>query len=134
MLALPPPAPGAMTFSFAAARRLLSPRAAPRRGIFLLISAGLAAIVAVFAVVLLDSRADARRAADAAETNLATALARDLDRNVELLDLSIQAARDSWADPRVRALEPDLRQMVVFDHSASARYIDAILVLSLIHI
>ncbi len=117
-----------MTPSITAAFRVLSPRAAPRRGLFLLISSAVVAIVAVFAIVIFDSRADARRAAEAAETNLATALAQDMDRNVELLDLSIQAARDSWADPRVRALDPELRQMVVFDHSATARYIDAILV------
>ncbi len=118
-----------MTPSITAAFRVLSPRTTPRRGLFLLISSAVLAIAAVFAVVISDSRADARRAAEAAETNLTTALAQDMDRNVELLDLSIQAARDSWANPRVRALDPELRQMVVFDHSATARYIDAILVL-----
>lgn len=118
-----------MTLSITAALPSSSPHVGPRRGLFLLISSAVIAIVAVFAVVISDSRADARRAAEAAETNLATALARDMDRNVELLDLSIQAARDSWADPRVRALDPKLRQMVVFDHSATARFIDAILVL-----
>lgn len=117
-----------MTVSTEEAHRPSS-RAAPRRGLFLLIGGAVAAIVAVFVVVLADSRVDTRHAAAAAEVNLATALARDLDRNVELLDLSIQAARDSWSDPRVRALDPEMRQLVVFDHSATARYIDAILVL-----
>jgi diguanylate cyclase (GGDEF)-like protein len=93
-----------------------------------MIAAALAAIGVVFVVLACDGRADARRAAESAEANLATALARDLDRNVELLDLSIQAARDGWADPRVRALDPAMRQLVVFDHSASAEFIDAILV------
>ncbi|WP_237479441.1 sensor domain-containing diguanylate cyclase [Lichenibacterium dinghuense] len=120
--------PADMTPHLRAAFRLLSPGTAPRRGLFLSISLAVVAIVAVFAVVIVDARADARRSAEAAEVNLATALARDMDRNVELLDLSIQAARDSWADPRVRALDPELRQLVLFDHSASARYIDAILV------
>ena len=117
-----------MILPFTAAIRLLTLGAAPRRGLFLLISSAVAAIVVVFAVVLADSRADARRAAEAAEGNLTTALARDLDRNVELLDLSIQAARDAWSDPRIRALDPELRQLVVFDHSATASFIDAILV------
>ncbi len=88
----------------------------------------LAAICAIFAVVMLDARAEARHAAEISSVNLATALAQDLARNVEVLDLSIEAARDAWPDPRVRALPPDLRQMLVFDHSATARHIDAILV------
>ena len=112
-----------------AALRLLSPGSAPRRGLFLALSAAVVGIAALFGVVLMDARSDARRAAEISSSNLATALAQDIERNVELLDLSIQAARDSWADPRVRAMEPELRKLVIFDHSATARYIDAILVI-----
>ncbi len=117
-----------MTFSTEAASRRLSFQSLPRRGLFLLIGAAVAAILVVFAVVLVGARDDARRTAGEAEMNLATALARDMDRSVELLNLSIEAARDAWSDPRVRALDPALRQMVVFDHSATARSIDAILI------
>ena len=117
-----------MTLSSEAASRRLFLRALPRPGLFLLIGAAVAAIIVVFTVVLAGARDDARRTAALAEMNLATALARDMDRSVELLNLSIEAARDSWSDPRVRALDPAMRQMVVFDHSATARYIDAILI------
>lgn len=118
-----------MNRSLRAALHLLSPGSSPRRGLFLALSGAVLAIAALFGVVLMDARSDARRAADVSGSNLATALAQDIDRNVELLDLSVQAARDAWSDPRVRGLNPELRQLVVFDHSATARHIDAILVI-----
>ena len=108
----------------------LSLGAMPGRGLLLAMSAALLAICGIFAVVMADARSDARRVAEAFGLNLATALAQDMARNVELLDLSIQAARDSWDDARVRNLAPDLRQLVVFDHSASAQYIDSIVVIA----
>lgn len=118
----------AMASWFSNIATLSSPERFPRRGVFLLMTTALAAICAIFVVVMLDARADARRGAETSSVNLATALAQDLARNVEVLELSIEAARDAWPDPRVRALAPDLRQMLVFDRSATARHIGAILV------
>ena len=123
------PMPRARTW-IAKVSGVLSLRAIPGRGHLLAMSAALFAICGIFAVVMADARSDARRVAEAFGVNLATALAQDMARNVELLDLSIQAARDSWADPRVRALASDLRQSVVFDHSATAQYIDSVLVIA----
>ena len=117
-----------MTFSLSAALHLLSPGAVPRRGLFVMMASAMVGICAVFVVVMVDSRADAGRTAASAEMNLTTVLAQDIDRDIEVLDLSVQAARDAWTNPRVRALDAPLRQLVVFDRLASARYIDAILV------
>ncbi len=86
------------------------------------------AIALVFGVLLWDSRSDARRTAEVSGSNLATALAQDIGRNLELLDLSIQSARDSWQLPKVQDLDPELRNLVIFDRAATARYIDSILV------
>lgn len=102
---------------------------APHRGLFTLMILGLFAICAIFAVLMAEARDDARRRTEASGGNLATALAQDLARNIELLDLSVEAARDGWVNPQVRMLSPDLRQMIIFDQSAKAQYIDAILVL-----
>jgi len=99
----------AMASWFSKVPILSSPKSSSRGGVFLLMITALAAICGIFAVVMLDARADARRAAKASGINLATALAQDLARNVEVLDLSIEAARDAWLDARVRALAPDLR-------------------------
>lgn len=101
----------------------------PRRGSFIALGAGVLAIAVVFGVLLWDLRVDAGKAAKVSEANLATALAQDLGHNFELLDLSIQAARDAWLDAEIRDLDPDMRNRVIFDHSATARYIDAILVI-----
>lgn len=108
---------------------LPSLRAVPRRGLFVLMGLAVAAICAVFAVVVIDARSDARRAAETSELNLATALARDIDHTLERLDQSIQAARDAWSDPRVRALDPDLRRLAVFGNIATARQIDRVLII-----
>ena len=102
---------------------------APRRGLFTLMILGLIAICAIFALLMAEARDDAHRRTEASSTNLATALAQDLARNIELLDLSVQAARDGWINPQIRTLSSDLRQLVMFDQSAKAQYIDAILVL-----
>ena len=101
----------------------------PRGGLFTLMILGLFAICAIFALLMAEARNEARQRTEASSANLATALAQDLDRNIELLDLSIQAARDGWLNPQIRTLSSDLRQLVMFDESAKAHYIDAILVL-----
>lgn len=114
-----------MPFKFSAA---LPRSASPGQCLVVLMVLTLAAMCAVFALVMIEGRANVRRVAEMSELNLATALAQDLARNVEALDLSLQAARDSWNDPRVQALDAELRQLVIFDHSATASYIHAVLV------
>ncbi len=79
--------------------------------------------------LLIDAHRQARRDADRSIDNVASALGFDLFRNVELLDLSIQAVVEGWSNDEVRALKPSLRREVLFDHSASARHFGPILVL-----
>ena len=79
--------------------------------------------------LLIDAHEQARRAADRSVDNVAAALGFDLFRNVELLDLSIQAVIEGWSNDEVRALKPSLRREVLFDHSAAARHFGPILVL-----
>ncbi len=78
--------------------------------------------------LLIDAHQQARRDAGRSVDNVAAALAFDLFRNVELLDLSIQAVVEGWSNDEVRALKPSLRRQVLFDHSTAARHFGPILV------
>ena len=86
-------------------------------------------VCATCGILLVDAHQQARRDAGRAVDNVAAALAFDLFRNVELLDLSIQAVVEGWSNDEVRALKPSLRRQVLFDHSTAARHFGPILVL-----
>ncbi|BCZ84400.1 hypothetical protein PTKU64_80750 [Paraburkholderia terrae] len=61
--------------------------------------------------------------------NLALIAERDIERNLELYALSLQAVVDGVRDPEVMALPPRLRAQVLFDRATTARDLGAILVL-----
>jgi diguanylate cyclase (GGDEF)-like protein len=78
--------------------------------------------------VLLEARrATEARAAEVA-TSLASSLRSDIARNVESLDLSLQAVVNNLQLPDLVRLSPEMRQHVLFDHSSTARYLTSILV------
>ncbi len=68
------------------------------------------------------------RAGEAA-TSLVAALSSDISRNIETLDLSLQAVVDNLKYPGIDKIDPNLRQLVLFDRSATARHLGTILVL-----
>ena len=61
--------------------------------------------------------------------NIGAALAQDINRNIELYDLSLRAAIDGLKLPGVSRLSPELRRAIIFDGSASARDLGALIVL-----
>ncbi len=91
-----------------------------RRLLVALMATALLAICLIFVSVMGDARKDVGGAVTISAGNLAGAVAHDVDRNIELLDLSLQAVTTSWSNPTVQALTPALRDMLLFDHSASA--------------
>jgi PAS domain S-box-containing protein len=74
-------------------------------------------------IVLLDARNDAARQAEQAASNIASAVAQDLARNIELFDLSLQAVNDGLQLPDIWTLSPQIRNMVLFDRATHARYL-----------
>lgn len=54
---------------------------------------------------------------------LALSLEREVSRNIDLIDLSIQATIDGVAQPTVMALPPPLQEQLLFSRAAAARYI-----------
>jgi diguanylate cyclase (GGDEF)-like protein len=97
-----------------------------------LIAFGVVATVglcAILALVLWGERADEIQKATRAEANIVAAISSDIDRNLELYDLSIQAVIDGLKAPDVAKLSPQTRQLLLFDRSATAKDLGSIFVL-----
>ena len=83
---------------------------------------------AVCGWILLEARrATEARAAEVA-TSLASSLRADIARNVESLNLSLEAVVNNLKLPGLDRLSPEMRQQVLFDHSATAGNLTSILV------
>lgn len=80
-------------------------------------------------LMLLDLRQDAWDKAEQTSKNLLQVLERDIARNFELYDLSIQAAADNLQAPGVDAVSPALRQLILFDRAATARDMGVMIVI-----
>jgi diguanylate cyclase (GGDEF)-like protein len=108
--------------------RKLAPRHTANRLIaaLLLIALGFSAVCAAF---LVDARRTAWNGARDATASLVAALELDILLNIESFDLSLQAVVDNVGRPEIGQMAPDLRQLLLFDRSATARQLDGILVL-----
>jgi Cache domain len=83
---------------------------------------------ALSALFLLDARPAAWERASDVAARLA-AVASDMSHNFETLDLSLQAVVENLKQPGIEQLRPELRNLVLFDCSATARHLGSILVL-----
>jgi diguanylate cyclase (GGDEF)-like protein/PAS domain S-box-containing protein len=83
---------------------------------------------AVAVVMLAQLRRDAKSQAMTAAGNLLTAVSQDIGRNIDLYDLSLQSVVDGLRLPGLDQLSPDMQQAVLFDRSATAEYLGAILI------
>ncbi|MGI4861945.1 MAG: diguanylate cyclase domain-containing protein [Janthinobacterium lividum] len=70
-----------------------------------------------------DARDRIATAAKDSAQQLALSLEREVSRNIDLIDLSIQASADGVAQPAVMSLPPALREQLLFSRAAAARYI-----------
>lgn len=77
-------------------------------------------ILMTAAMVIFDLRREVSGRACENADNLLHVMAEDVARNVEILDLSLQAVVDGLGRPDVMAAEPGLRRMILFDRSATA--------------
>ncbi|RDK04079.1 sensor domain-containing diguanylate cyclase [Paraburkholderia lacunae] len=86
------------------------------------------AILAIAVWVLAQMRDDALRRAQDSVFNVSLLVERDVSRNLEIYDLSLRAVIAGLKQPGVLDLPPEIRQMVLFDGSASAKDMGSILV------
>ncbi len=97
-----------------------------------LVALGLAVTVgfsAILVFVLWESRAQERGQAQQAAANLVATISSEIDRNLELYNLSLQAVVDGINLPGLHDLSPELRHRVLFDRAATAKDMGSIFVL-----
>ena len=77
-------------------------------------------------LILYQSRLDALDHTRDTLRDISVIAQRDIERNLELYALSLQAVVDGLQQPDVMALPPHLRREVLFDRAASAKYLGAL--------
>jgi diguanylate cyclase (GGDEF)-like protein len=96
------------------------------------LAGGALLLIAMFSIcgaILWDARQDAFDRAQDAARNTMLVIERDIARNIQLYDLSLQAVVDGVHDPRLASLPPDIRRGYLFDRAADAEYLGAVFVL-----
>lgn len=86
-------------------------------------------IFAIFGFVLWESRDHDRDQARRAAANVVATIGSDIERNLELYDLSLQAVVDGMKLQALSRIGPELRQLVLFDRAATAKDMGSIFVL-----
>jgi diguanylate cyclase (GGDEF)-like protein len=97
-----------------------------------LVAGGLAITLGFSAIcgfVLWKSRDRDREEARQSAANLIATISSEIDRNLELYDLSLQAVVDGMKLPELSQINPELRQLVLFDRAATAKDMGSIFVL-----
>ncbi len=64
-----------------------------------------------------------------ASDNLLATMSGDIARNLDMFDLSLQAVIDNSTHPGIGSVSKDIRQLVLFDRAATAKYLRSIQVL-----
>jgi diguanylate cyclase (GGDEF)-like protein len=80
-------------------------------------------------MLLWDSRNRDREQARQAASNVIATLSSEIDRNLELYDLSLQAVVDGMKLPGLAQLTPEMRHLVLFDRAATAKDMGSIFIL-----
>ncbi|MFV8593100.1 diguanylate cyclase [Ralstonia pseudosolanacearum] len=87
------------------------------------------ALMGLCVLQLFQSRDDALERAKETSRNVGLLAERDIERNFELYDLSLQAVIHSLELPGVMSAPPALKRAVLFDHAMTAQYLGSMLVL-----
>lgn len=80
------------------------------------------------AIMLLELRQDAWDKAKQTSKNLLQVIERDIARNVEIIDLSLQGVVDNLKTPGLADIHPSVRRLALFDRAATARDMGVMLV------
>ncbi|WP_425328491.1 sensor domain-containing diguanylate cyclase [Rhodopseudomonas palustris] len=72
--------------------------------------------------IMLEMRRSAQELARQTQENLASTIGADINRNIELYDLSLRAVVSSLALPELAQVDAKIRNLILFDHSVSAKH------------
>jgi diguanylate cyclase (GGDEF)-like protein len=95
----------------------------------LLIASSVATVIgfsAICASVMLDMRRGEEALARQMLENLASGIDSDINRNVELYDLSLHAAASNMVLPELKDVSKPILHLILFDHAATAKHFGAI--------
>src|SRR5271169_2511760 len=81
---------------------------------------------AICVSVMLDMRRGEEELARQTLENLASGIDADIGRNVELYDLSLRAVASNMVASGINEVSKPIRQLILFDHAASAKHFGAI--------
>lgn len=90
---------------------------------------GLIVLLSFFAAIGYDFYRATIRMNEQAAINVATLAEQDISRTIELYDLSLQSVLEGVTDPDILYQEPGLRQKILFDRSATAPGLGALVAL-----
>jgi diguanylate cyclase (GGDEF)-like protein len=80
----------------------------------------------ICASVMIDMRHGEGELARQTLENLASGIDADISRNIELFDLSLRAVASSMVMPEIDQVSKPIRQLILFDHAATAKHFGAI--------
>lgn len=109
---------------------LPKPKAVPTKRLLALGIGLVLCFSAICASILWEMAGKDYQHAKEGATNLVASIASEIDRNIELYDLSLQAVADGVKLPELGKISPELRQVVLFDRAATAKDLGSILVLN----
>jgi diguanylate cyclase (GGDEF)-like protein len=81
---------------------------------------------AICTIVMLDMRHSEEELARQTLENLASGVDSDIGRNLEIYDLSLRAVATNMVSPEIIEVSKPLRQLILFDHAATAKHFGAI--------
>jgi diguanylate cyclase (GGDEF)-like protein len=84
----------------------------------------------ICAWIIFDARQAARKHAGVVGSTVVAAVAADIARNIETLDLSIRGVMENLKLPGIESVPPRQRQLLLFDRSVAARHLSAIAVIT----
>jgi diguanylate cyclase (GGDEF)-like protein len=95
----------------------------------LLIASSIATVIGfsgICASVMLDMRRGEVELARQSLENLASGIDADINRNIELYDLSLRAVASNMVIPEIKDVPKTVRHLILFDHAATAKHFGAI--------
>ena len=91
-------------------------------GSFILSVAATIGLAVLCVAMLVQQRRERYEHVVVNNANIVAALAADVSHTIELYDLSLRGVADDLKLPQVKALDPGIRRMVVFDHTLKTSY------------
>jgi sulfate adenylyltransferase subunit 1 (EFTu-like GTPase family) len=110
-------------------RLVAKPRKVPTKRLLALGVGLILCVSAICASILWEMAGKDYATSKQAATNLVASISSEIDRNIELYSLSLQAVVDGVKLAEINTVSPELRQVVLFDRAATAKDLGSILVL-----